>query len=41
MKSFLSYFASKDGQASLTDLNYAPLPDEIRTKVEAAIQAIS
>ena len=26
VKSFLTYFASKDGQASLTDLNYAPLP---------------
>ena len=41
VKSFLSYFASTEGQASLTDLNYAPLPDEIRTKVDAAIQSIS
>jgi len=41
VKSFLSYFASSDGQASLTELNYAPLPDEIRTKVDAAIQSIS
>jgi phosphate transport system substrate-binding protein len=41
VKSFLSYFASTDGQASLTELNYAPLPDEIRTKVDAAIQSIS
>ncbi|HET6743787.1 MAG TPA: phosphate ABC transporter substrate-binding protein PstS [Kribbella sp.] len=41
VKSFLSYFASKDGQSSLTDLNYAPLPAEIQTKVDAAIQAIS
>lgn len=41
VKSFLSYFVSKDGQSSLTDLNYAPLPAEIQTKVEAAIQAIS
>ncbi|WP_406048507.1 phosphate ABC transporter substrate-binding protein PstS [Kribbella sp. NBC_00889] len=41
VKSFLTYFASKDGQASLTDLNYAPLPEEIRTKVDAAIQSIS
>jgi len=41
VKSFLSYYVSKDGQASLTDLNYAPLPDEIRTKVDAAIQSIS
>ncbi|MEV0283313.1 phosphate ABC transporter substrate-binding protein PstS [Kribbella sp. NPDC050820] len=41
VKSFLSYFASTEGQASLTELNYAPLPDEIRTKVDAAVQAIS
>jgi phosphate transport system substrate-binding protein len=41
VKSFLSYFVSKEGQASLTDLNYAPLPEEIRTKVDAAIQSIS
>ena len=41
VKSFLSFFASQDGQASLTELNYAPLPDEIRTKVDAAIQSIS
>ena len=41
VKSFLSYFASADGQSSLTSLNYAPLPEELRTKVDAAIQAIS
>ncbi|GAA3098572.1 phosphate transport system substrate-binding protein [Kribbella aluminosa] len=41
VKSFLSYFISKDGQSSLTSLNYAPLPAEIQTKVDAAIQAIS
>jgi phosphate transport system substrate-binding protein len=41
VKSFLTYFASKDGQTSLTELNYAPLPEEIRTKVDAAIQSIS
>ncbi|ONI66951.1 phosphate ABC transporter substrate-binding protein PstS [Kribbella sp. ALI-6-A] len=41
VKSFLSYFASTEGQGSLTELNYAPLPEEIRTKVDAAIQAIS
>lgn len=41
VKSFLTYFASTEGQSSLTELNYAPLPDEIRTKVDAAIQSIS
>jgi len=41
VKSFLNYFVSKDGQSSLTDLNYAPLPEEIRTKVDTAINSIS
>jgi phosphate transport system substrate-binding protein len=41
VKSFLAYFASTEGQSSLTELNYAPLPDAIRTKVDAAIQSIS
>ncbi|WP_328988703.1 phosphate ABC transporter substrate-binding protein PstS [Kribbella sp. NBC_01245] len=41
VKGFLSYFASTEGQASLGELNYAPLPEEMRTKVEAAIKAIS
>jgi phosphate transport system substrate-binding protein len=41
VKSFLSYFASADGQGALTELNYAPLPQELRTKVDAAVQGIS
>jgi phosphate transport system substrate-binding protein len=41
VKSFLSYYASAEGQGSLTALHYAPLPEELRTKVDAAIQAIS
>jgi len=41
VKGFLSYFASTEGQSVLTELKYAPLPEETRTKVEAAIQAIS
>jgi phosphate transport system substrate-binding protein len=41
VKSFLTYFASTEGQGALTALNYAPLPEEMRTKVDAAIQAIS
>ncbi len=41
VKSFLTYFASADGQSSLTELKYAPLPEETRTKVDAAIKAIS
>lgn len=41
LKSFLGYFASTDGQSSLAELNYAPLPEETRAKVEVAVQAIS
>jgi phosphate transport system substrate-binding protein len=41
VKSFLSYYVSADGQGALTDLHYAPLPDDLRTKVDAAIQSIS
>ncbi|QNE20548.1 phosphate ABC transporter substrate-binding protein PstS [Kribbella qitaiheensis] len=41
VKSFLTYFAGADGQGALTDLHYAPLPEELRTKVDAAIQSIS
>ncbi|HEY0474354.1 MAG TPA: phosphate ABC transporter substrate-binding protein PstS [Kribbella sp.] len=41
VKSFLGYYASTEGQGSLTALHYAPLPEELRTKVDAAIQAIS
>ncbi len=41
VKSFLTHFASEDFQKSLPDLGYAPLPDSVRTKVSAAIEAIS
>lgn len=41
VKSFLTYFASAEGQGSLTALNYAPLPEAMRTQVDAAIQTIS
>lgn len=41
VKSFLSYFATADTQKGLTELNYAPLPEELRVKVEAAVKAIA
>ncbi len=41
VKDFLGYFASKDGQADLEHLGYAPLPDSLRTKVVTAVSAIS
>ncbi|MCW2522724.1 MAG: phosphate transporter substrate-binding protein PstS [Frankiales bacterium] len=40
VKSFLTY-TSGPGQASLTDLGYAPLPAPIQTQVQSAIAAIS
>jgi phosphate transport system substrate-binding protein len=41
VKSFLKHFASADTQQSLVSIGYAPLPDAIRTKVDAAIAALS
>ncbi|HEV7171262.1 phosphate ABC transporter substrate-binding protein PstS [Pedococcus sp.] len=40
-KAFLKHFASADTQKSLEQVGYAPLPDSIRTKVDAAIAALS
>jgi phosphate transport system substrate-binding protein len=40
VKSFLAFYASEDEQKSLTDLGYAPLPDDVRTKVAAAVDAL-
>ena len=40
-KAFLTHFASEETQKSLEEIGYAPLPDEVRTKVDAAIAALS
>ena len=40
-KAFLKHFASEETQSSLEEIGYAPLPDEVRTKVDAAIDALS
>ena len=40
-KSFLTYFSSKDGQKSLESAGYAPLPEVVRSKVTASIDALS
>ncbi len=40
-KSFLSYFASKDAQQALESAGYAPLPEAVRSKVTASIDALS
>ncbi|MEV4544947.1 phosphate ABC transporter substrate-binding protein PstS [Micromonospora echinaurantiaca] len=41
VKGFLGYAASTEGQAELTELGYAPLPETVRTKVETAVKNIS
>jgi phosphate transport system substrate-binding protein len=37
IKGFLSYVSSLAGQSALTKLGYAPLPDDLRTKVATAV----
>ncbi|TDC79856.1 phosphate ABC transporter substrate-binding protein PstS [Micromonospora sp. KC606] len=41
IKGFLGHAASTEGQAELTELGYAPLPDAVRTKVEAVVKNLS
>lgn len=41
IKGFLGYAASTDGQATLTKLGYAPLPDSVRTKVQTTISNLA
>ncbi|MCK9930052.1 phosphate ABC transporter substrate-binding protein PstS [Frankia sp. Mgl5] len=41
LKSFLTYIASEAGQSAIADLGYAPLPDEIATKVRGVIAKIA
>ncbi|MFI5493210.1 phosphate ABC transporter substrate-binding protein PstS [Actinoplanes sp. NPDC051859] len=41
IKGFLSYTASTGGQSALAQLGYAPLPESVRSKVEASVAKIS
>jgi phosphate transport system substrate-binding protein len=41
IKSFLTYITSKDGQAKLSEIGYAPLPDSLQTKVATAISSLA
>jgi phosphate transport system substrate-binding protein len=41
IKGFLTYTSSTGGQSALGDLGYAPLPESVRSKVEASVAAIS
>ncbi|MDX3087599.1 phosphate ABC transporter substrate-binding protein PstS [Streptomyces jietaisiensis] len=40
-KSFLGYIASEDGQKQLADAKYAPIPEEIITKVRETVSNLS
>ena len=41
VKGFLGYTASTDGQKLLDKLGYAPLPESVRTKVDASIKNLA
>jgi phosphate transport system substrate-binding protein len=41
VKSFLNYTSSSQGQSILSGLGYAPIPDAILTKVQAAVKGLS
>lgn len=41
LKAFLTHLSSAEVQAGLEDLGYAPLPEEVRSDVAAAVQSIS
>jgi len=40
-KAFLKHFASEETQQGLEEIGYAPLPTEVQSKVESAIDALS
>ncbi len=40
LKDFLSYAASTDGQNAISSKGYVPLPENIRTKVAAAVDSL-
>ncbi|MFB9836477.1 phosphate ABC transporter substrate-binding protein PstS [Actinoallomurus acaciae] len=41
VKSFLTYTSSQQGQSILSGLGYAPIPDAILTKVQAAVKGLA
>ncbi len=41
VKKFLTYFSSTDTQSALEEIGYAPLPEEVRSKVATAVGALS
>jgi phosphate transport system substrate-binding protein len=41
VKAFLTHLAGPDVQAGLEEIGYAPVPEEVLTKVRAAVEAIA
>ncbi|MFP5282283.1 MAG: phosphate ABC transporter substrate-binding protein PstS [Actinomycetes bacterium] len=41
VKDFLGYFAGAEAQGALEELGYAPLPEELATKVSKAVESIA
>ena len=41
VKSFLTYTASKEGQAAISEVGYAPLPDSVATRVRAVVAKLA
>jgi phosphate transport system substrate-binding protein len=41
VKSFLTYASSKDGQTAASGVGYAPLPEEVRSKVATTVGTLS
>ncbi|MDK1476217.1 phosphate ABC transporter substrate-binding protein PstS [Streptomyces sp. 549] len=41
LKSFLTYAASEDGQKALTEIDYAPVPEDVITQVREAVTNLS
>jgi phosphate transport system substrate-binding protein len=41
VKKFLTYFSSPETQTALEEIGYAPLPEEVQTKVARAVGALS
>jgi phosphate transport system substrate-binding protein len=41
VKGFLKYTASNEGQKTLSDLGYAPLPESVRSKVATAVDSLA
>jgi phosphate transport system substrate-binding protein len=41
LKSFFTFIASKDGQAKLSEIGYAPLPESLQSQVTASVNSMA